>query len=418
MALMKNIVPIILTGAFGLTLLAQGIPTPIGFVTISTLALLIGVGYIVKHRQSMGLPIIPVVVLKMPIVIASLVYFSLGVLSITLADNKFMCVKEMIQRVLIILLPMFVFCLVPRKPEDLKKVILQYLPVCGFIALVAAYDAHHSGFSKPAYTFGMHKNHIAGSCSIMATIAIAALLTSGNLKRRMYMFVCLGVGLLGCVASQGKAGLCCIIVATTFMLIAHGAKPRNILYFVGSVLLIGGVLWNFLPKEAIEHVVSTKKFSTNEIRMSLWTDVLPVLIKEPFTAVGWGNMLVKNDRFFGDCACVLLYDWFQLTIVGALALVTIIILAIKLPLDNARRIPKNSPMAFVNLVALGIICGRFTHSMVDTFWIGRGVTLTAWAAIGMAIFIKLYLDQLQSRARGSGVASDSRLTYAKQSSAR
>ena len=50
-------------------------------------------------------------------------------------------------------------------------------------------------------------------------------------------------------------------------------------------------------------------------------------------------------------------------------------------------------LAFINLVGLGVVCGRFTHAMVDTFWIGRGVTLTTWAAIGMLIFVKLYLDQ-------------------------
>jgi uncharacterized membrane protein len=314
------------------------------------------------------------------------------------------------------MLPMFVFSLVPRKPEDLKKVILQYLPVCGLIALVAVYDAHHSGFAKPAYTFGMHKNHIAGSCSVMATIAIAALLTSRDLKRRLLMLCFLGLGVVGCVASQGKAGLVCIIVATTFMLVANGAKPRNIFYFVAAVLLIGSILWKIMPQEAIEHVVSTKKFSTNEIRMSLWTDVLPVLTKDPFTAVGWGNFLVKNDRFFGDCACVLLYDWFQLTILGPIALLTVIFFAIKQGLDNARRTPKTSVLAFINLCALGIICGRFTHGMVDTFWIGRGVTLVTWAAIGMTIFVKLYLDQLALRKGAIALQrpSDSRLSYAKK----
>lgn len=401
---MKHIVPIILTGAFGMTLLAQGVGTPIGYVTISSLSLLTGVIHTIKKRMEAGMQIVPKAILKEPIVIASLVYFALGVCSILVADNKFMCFKEMIQRVIIIMLPMFVFCLVPRKPEQLKTALTHYLPVCGLICLVAAWDAHHVGFAKPAYTFGMHKNHIAGSASIMSTIAIAAMLTSKNWKRRIMMLGFLGLGLLGCVASQGKAGLCCIIVATVFMLIANGAKIKNITYFVLSVVLVGAVLWKVMPQEAIEHVVSTKKYSTNEIRMSLWTDVLPVLVKEPFTATGWGNMLTKEDRFYGDCACVLLYDWFQLTIVGALVLISVMVLAIKLPLDNAKRIQPHSLLAFVNLCALGIVCGRFTHAMVDSFWIGRGVTLTCWAAIGMAIWVKMYLDQMDARKRSEAIA--------------
>lgn len=166
-----------------------------------------------------------------------------------------------------------------------------------------------------------------------------------------------------------------------------------------------------MPDKAREHVVSTKKFSTTEIRMSLWTDVWPLLIAEPMTMVGWGNPLVKNvgggeDKWFGDCANVLLNDWFQMTLLGPICLLGVIFTAIKQGLDNAKRLPLYSVLGFINLVALGSVAGRFTHAQLDTFWIGRGVTLVTWAAIGMMIWIKLYLMQLDqaklSRRRSSG----------------
>lgn len=410
------IVQIILTGAFALTILAHGVPTPVGFATISALSLGFGLIYTLRNRMVSGRPLIPIVLLSIPVVVATLFYFSIGLLSVAAADEPIFWAKEVVQRTLIIFLPMLVFSLTPKKPTDLKFAILAYLPICAVIAVISVYDARHSGFAKPVYALGMHKNHIAGSCSVMATIAIAALLTSSDIKRKLLMIGFLGAGIVGCVASQGKAGLVCIIVATTFMLVGAGAQPRKILYFVISVLLVGSLLWNVMPKEAIEHVVSNKKFSTNEIRMSLWTDVLPALMAEPFTAVGWGNVLVKGDRYYGDCANVLLYDWFQLTIVGPIALLAVIFFAVKLPLDNARRMPKTSLLAFINLVALGIICGRFTHAMVDTFWIGRGVTLVTWAAIGMTIFVKLYLDQTALKKMGDALQrpSDPRLSYAKR----
>jgi hypothetical protein len=409
----KNLPQIILTGAFALTILAHGIPTPVGFLTITTVALSLGIVYTFKTRLDLGRPVIPVVLLSIPVVMATLIYFSIGLLSVTATEEPLFWAKEVLQRTLIIWLPLLVFSLTPRKPSDLKFAILSYLPICALIAVVSVWDARHSGFAKPVYALGMHKNHIAGSCSVMSTIAIAAMITSRDVKRRLIMAGFLIAGIVGCVASQGKAGLCCIIVATIFMLIAAGAQPRKIIYFVLSVVCVGALLWNVMPKEAIEHVVSNKKFSTNEIRMSLWTDVLPVLVAEPFTAVGWGNILMKGDRYYGDCANVLLFDWFQLTIFGPIALIGVIFFAVKLPLDNARRMPKTSLLAFINLVALGVICGRFTHAMVDTFWIGRGVTLVTFAAVGMAVFVKLYLDQTSRGSLGSAVQQrpDPRLSY-------
>lgn len=394
MDIKKNIIPVILTCAYSMTILAQGIATPIGFATISSLTLGAGLLYTLNRRIQEGRGPIPLAVLSMPVVVASICYYLLGVSSIMFADQTFLCIKEMVQRFLIIMLPTLVFSLTPKKPDDLKFALLSYLPICGFVALVALYDAHHLGFAKPAFTLGMHKNHIAGSCSVMATIAVAAMLTSNEHKKRMKMLVFLALGILGCVATQGRAGMVCIVVASALMLIAARAKVRNIAYFFLSILLVGLVLWKALPQEAMEHVVSTKKFSTNEIRMSLWTDVVPELIKDPWSPVGWGNPLIKNDKQYGDCANVLLFDWMQMSLLGPVLLLTIIFFAIKLPLDNARRMPTKGLLPFINLVALGVIAGRFTHGMLDTFWIGRGVTLVTWASIGIAIFVKLYLDQL------------------------
>ncbi len=395
--LKKYAIEIVLTCAFALTVLAHGIPTPIGYLSISTIAAGLGLLYTLKQRYDGQRPLIPPSLLSIPVVIATLVYFGVGLSSVAFADEPRFWLREVLQRTLIIFLPMFLFSLMPKKPGQLKWAILAYLPLCALLSIISIWDARSSGFAKPVYALGMHKNHIAGSCSVMATIAIAALLTTRDLKRRYWMIFFLVVGTVGCVAAQGKAGMCCILIATAFMFIANGARVRNVLYFVVAVSLVGTILWKIMPQESIDHVVSTKKFSTNEIRLTLWTDVVPVLIEKPFSAVGWGNILVKEDRYYGDCANVLLYDWFQMTIFGPIALLGVIFFAVKLPFDNARRMPKTSLLAFINLVALGVICGRFFHGMVDTFWIGRGVTLVTWAAIGMSIFVKLYLDQLDSK---------------------
>jgi hypothetical protein len=166
-----------------------------------------------------------------------------------------------------------------------------------------------------------------------------------------------------------------------------------------------------MPKEVVEKAVSTKKFNSNELRLSLWSDVLPRLEKKPFRACGWGNPLVEGDKFYYDMANVLLYDWMQMSIFGPIALLSVIFFAIKLGLDNARRMPITTTyLSFVNLIALGIICTRFMHGMLDTFWIGRGCTLCTFMGIGMMVYVKLLLDQQQQARRLSKHAAGSAST--------
>lgn len=393
----KFVIPALMTCCLSLSLFANGFRTMLGYATITSIALAVGTFYILIKRASDNKPVIPLSLISVPVVAASLVYFSLGVLSFAVADNRDNCLREMIQRVLIIFLPTVVFSLGPRKPSDLKFAILAYLPICGFIAICALWDAHTHKFETPSFTLNMHKNHIAGSCSIMATIAVAALLTTNVLKKRLIMVACLALALLGCVGSQGRAGFVCTIVATTVMMIVAKTRVRNVLIFIATVLIMGGALWKLLPEKAIEHVMTTKRHSANEVRIAIWSDIGPYLLNHPMTAVGWGNALVIGERFHYDCANVLLFEWMQLSLAGPIALLSVILFGVKLGFDNAKRLAVNTLLSFINLVGLGIVCGRFTHAMLDTFWIGRGVTLTTWAGVGMLVFVKLYLDQISLR---------------------
>lgn len=399
----KQKIPIILVLAFSLTVFTHGLNTPIGVITPPTAILVVGLILTFCTRMSEGRVLIPTAILQCPVVIASLCYFACGIVSGLGAADKAMWMKEIVQRTIIIILPLLMFTLTPKKPEQIKYAIMTYIPLCLFVVVFASNDARQTGMSEASYTLGMHKNQVAGSCSVMSTIAIAAILTTRSDKRFKWLMVFVAAaGALGCFAAQGKAGMLCIIVATIFMFIAAKTSARTFITFFLTCVIAAAVMWKVMPDKAREHVVSTKKFSTTEIRMSLWTDVWPLLLAEPMSMVGWGNPLVKSvnggeDKWFGDCANVLLNDWFQMSLAGPICLLGVIITALKQGLDNAKKLPLYSVLGFINLVALGAVSGRFTHAMLDTFWIGRGVTLVTWAAIGMMIWIKLYLKQAEQK---------------------
>lgn len=396
--LQRKIILILLIGSFGTVAWAQGFALPgIGYVTATSACLLFGGLLVAAFRIDSGRAVATKSFFEMPVVIATMLYFVIGVSTYSFAADKFLFYKEIVQRSLIIIFPLYVFSMGPKKVNDLRIVILSLLVIGVPVALISFVEAYMCHFTKPVYAFGMHKNQIAGTCAVMAVTAIAYLLTSTSKRKRFIFFDILLISLAGCVGTQGRAGLLCTIVATIFMLIAIRARPKYILRFVIGVAVGALVLTQFLPKETVDKAFSTKKFSSNEIRVALWTDIYPLLIKEPLRAVGWGNPRIEGAYYYGDVANVVLYDWMQMGILGAIVLVVLIFSAILLPIQNAWRMPANSLLSFVNLVALGIICVRFTHGMLDTFWIGRGINLITWMAIGITIWVKLLLDQNGAR---------------------
>lgn len=385
----------LLIGAFAFSAISVGAAIPLGVVTISSLSLMVGAGLVGFWRLQADKPILPKAFLEIPVVITICIYFAIGLSTGLVAADKKMFVREVIQRLLIIALPLYLFSMGPRDPKQIKTALLAFLPLCGVVALYSIYEARHIGFEDPVYAMGMHKNHIAGICANMGVVAVACLLTSRNRRRRLILSGFLLLAVFGCIAVQGKAGLLTIPFATVFMLIAIRAKPKNILYFAVAVCLGAATCVIIMPKKAMEHVVSTKKFSSNDDRIRTWSEVLPMLEKDPMKAVGWGQWRAEHGIVFSDCANATLFDWMQMGILGGLTHLAMIFFSVKLAMDNARRMPLNTLLSFINLVALGLICARFAHGQVDTFWVGRGVNLTTFMAVGIAVFVRLLLDQVE-----------------------
>jgi len=392
----KKPVVLLLCIAFCCIPWAQGalIPGLGGYLTISSLCLLVGSVYAAIDRLNTSRPLVPRSFFEIPVVICILVYFAIGLASYFFAAEQLPFLKEAIQRCILILAPLYLFSMGPKRPEDLKKAFYWLMFMSSIMSIIVFEEGVRIGFSAPVYALDLHKNQIAGTCSVTAVIAIACLLTSSDSKRRFMFTIFLVIALLGCVASQGRAGFLCTIVATFFMLIARRASLKQITKFVLSVALVSVAIVHFMPKEVIENATSTKK-NSNQVRLLVWTELYPILSRKPFSPVGWGNGLFVGSILYHDVANVLLYDWMQMSILGPLALLSIIFFAIKLTLDNASRMPTNTYLSFVNLIALGIICTRFTHGMLDTFWIGRGCNLCTFMGIGLAVYVKLLLDQQQ-----------------------
>lgn len=406
-----TILALIIGGSLCFSIFTEGVSTGLVTVTATTALFVIGVSLTVLFRYSNGLPLIPACLFKEPAVISTLIYFAIGVGSGIFAADQKGYTKEVVQRTVIIFLPAYMCACGLRKTEHAKYILLAYAIFEIVLAGVTGRAGAESGFSDAVQAMNMHKNHLAGIAATMASIAVAILISGVKFIKiwklkipgRILGGVGLALGLLAIVAAQGRAGFVSVVVATFMMLIAVRAKPQTLA--AAFVTCVGGcyALLKILPEKAVEHVVSTSTHSANAVRIELWSDMLSIVCKNPFIASGWGNPYIDPQRgwYFYDLANVLLFDWMQMSVFGAIALLTMMFFTVKIGIDNARRIPRVSLLGFVNLAALGMLTARFTHAFLDTFWIGRGVTLQTWIAAGIMLYVKLLLDQQNKQTAAS-----------------
>jgi hypothetical protein len=406
----NKVVPLLLIFALAASPYCFGLQLGPVCLTPTTVSLALAAFLTIITRLCASLPLIPLFAFSQPTVIATLAYFGVGLWSGTYASDQFAFYKEIVQRTTIIFLPLFGISMGLRTINQAKNMLLAYLPVCGVVAVIASAAAVSSKFEDPVYIMGLHKNMTASLCATMAIIVVAHLITSRRpkvtipliklkVKNRPLFAALLALSLLAIVAAQGRGGMLEVVAGTYAILFAMKAKPKTLIKFTIICIVGIAIIYKCLPEKAIEHVVDTKRHSANAVRLDMWTEMGRHFMKQPFSAVGWGNVYVSETGYaYYDLACVLLFDWMQMGIFGAVALMIMIACSAALGLWTGRRINPYTAEGFVILAATGLVAGKFTHGMVDTFWIARGANLHTWTAIGTCLFVRLWLEQNGNRA--------------------
>jgi O-antigen ligase len=364
-------------------------------VTAATLLLLCGCAITFWMRWDNDRPIVSLRVLREPAIVCSLIYFVVGVASGACADDKDRYIKEVVQRTMIILMPAYLYVFGPADPRPVGRAILLYIAMGSILGLTVFLVGLKGGLHSPVYLLGMHKNTTGADCA-QTVLMCFALLISRQFPGARSVFVGLIVlGFLGMIGAQSRASALGAVLAVFLMLLAMRVRLRYVVA-VGLAFAVGFVVMlNSLPKDTIESAVTTRRFSSNETRQAVWKAVSRKLTAEPFTCVGWGNYLpLAAQMGTGDCASIFYYDWGQMSLVGLVAQMAMIGTCLYLPVSNLLKYRQPGILTAMNLCALGIICDRFFQSYLDSFWIGRGPTLSVYAAVGMALYSKLWLQQM------------------------
>lgn len=397
-----------------MTCFTQGVGAGGAVLTGATTGCLVGVLLTCKRRIEEHRFLLTWEFLRQPPVLFSLLYFVVGIASGYFAEDKERYVREIIQRSLIIVLPLYLHVYGPKQPSVLYKALICYIIPSALLSAGVFLIALKSGMHAPIYMLGMHKNVAGANAAHLSVICAALLFARQNEKVRKLTLSLACIGILAIVGAQARAALLGTVIALFFMMAINREKKRHFVALLVTVVLSLGLLSVVLPKEAIDHVVTKQKFSSNAVREITWGLISKKLQDDPTMCVGWGNRIFAyldehQDSGFAsvegsvvpDCASIFYYDWGQMSIVGVCAQFAMFIAALILALINALQVRKYTMISAINLAAAGILVTRIVQSYLDSFWVGRGPTLITWAAVGMIVFVRLWTIQSKLMRRGN-----------------
>src|SRR5262249_21936679 len=158
---------------------------------------------------------------------------------------------------------------------------------------------------------------VSGDCAHLVLICAALIMTKQFPRHQKLLWAIVGLGFLGQIAAQGRAALVGSVLGVFLMMVANRVRLRYLM--ITAVVLLGtsAAVMLTLPKEAIEHVVTTKKFSSNAVRQFTWKVMTERLTEDPLICVGWGNPVTQgpsqfsqgaNGMIANDCASIFYYD--------------------------------------------------------------------------------------------------------------
>lgn len=384
-------------GFFALTADTNGPKIGDFTLTGAALCLIISVLLICFRRLAQKQWIVTRVILSQPIVIAALFYLGCGIASGAVASDQKTFISAVIQRIIIMFLPMFVSIYFPRRPKDVAWMFIAFLVPATFIALAGFADGLRLHFSAPTYVLNLHKNQIGADCSSIILISAAFILTRQFKKLHPVFYACAGCAMLGMLAAQSRAAMLGTVLGIFLMLIALRINLKWLLTGAVTLAGLGWIVYTLLPTKTVSILTSRDRYSSAWIREVSWQYLWQCVTKDPLICVGWGNAIPTiSETNLSDGASIFFLDWIQMGITGLMAQFAMVAACIYTPLRNAFKMPPRSVTSAINLAAMGIMTCRFFNAYLDSFWIGRGFTLTTFACAGVVVFVTLWSRRVRA----------------------
>ncbi len=364
---------------------------------VRMLPLQIGLVWTVWARLKNRAGLVPTRFLKLPLCWAIGAYALIVIFNTHGSYGLF----EMGRRFWLALVPLYIFAFGTRKPTDLLWSLYAFVLVSIPVSWQAADVAVRSHFTQYITTTNSARplltvNHVLYSdvSATMVLICWVIFLTRRHLPWRIAAGIGVLFGFFALLASMCRGAIIGTVVAMIAVAFLSKVKMRFLL--PGSVAIVAAIILGifFLPDDIkADRLMGNNKYSTVDDRLKETSIQFRYIELHPLQPLGLGVPLItETKQVFNDYTYVLVQDYLQLGFFGALALLISGGMGIQMALKNASRVPINSSAATINLAAFGIFVLYCIHANLDAFWSQLGDHSVPFVALGMIIFIKLWLD--------------------------
>lgn len=333
---------------------------------------------------------------KNPIVWFLFVYFLIGLFSGFACHFNQRFVVHFSSRLCLLLLASYSFCCGPSKPGALVNILFGFLVTGTGMAIWSVNEGINVGFAVPIGNFAsLHKNCIGDICASTLIIAATAALSSKKLKAKVPLVVISSLALVGMIASQSRGAVLTTLTSMTLVLFLRKTKLLYLITF--CVLSLGGLaaLIALAPAETSERVLDSKQGSSFSARPYFWDMTFSHIRNHPFDIIGWGQPLLVENAPVENICNFFLQDYVQCGVVGALLMLIVLALTLRLAVRNANRLP-SGPLKLINMTAIALVLARFLHGSMESFWDAFTDQAIAGQALGMVLYVN---GQLEARAK-------------------
>lgn len=252
-------------------------------------------------------------------------------------------------------------------------------------------------FKKATYLDNATTGHviIGDICAATALVAFAMFLTRRKLPWKIISIVVGFIAASGLLASQCRGAVVGTVLAVIFMAFLARVRSVRLIAIALFFPLAVAVLLKIAPEETQKSTLDSSQRTSAHYRIWATEVEMKHIMNHPLEPIGVGNLLVTKDEtepLLDYWWNIIIGDYIQLGPQGAIALLAMIASSLWLCIQNAGRLKVNSAAGAINTCCSGIILLYWIHSMLDSFWYNSFEHSVPFAAIGMVLFVKMWLD--------------------------
>lgn len=342
-------------------------------------------------------------VLRQPTSIFMMVYMINGLFTANRVSHMELFEAAFLRRFVYAAAYIYIFALSAWTPKDLLWALIAHgIVACG-VSIWAFSDGMAQGFrGSPGEgtDLFLHYNYLSDICAGAGLIAFGLFVSVRKRSVRIVAVIGGIFSVLATLACTSRAALLAVGAALYAMFMYKRLSAKAYLIMTVSWMIAVASFFAIMPPERLSARTESRSGSSFAARPYLWTQSVEYLFHSNFTPAGWGQPVSApvSGIIIENYCNVFFEDLIESGISGLVCSIGILVSSLWLAWRNVQEAPQKSPIQAINLIAVGFVVQKYFHGCFDSYWSGITHHSTAYMAIGIITYLRVYLKEMRASA--------------------